>query len=115
MEGARLDGVYYCPHHPEIGPPEYRRACICRKPGPGMVEQARDELGLNLARSVIIGDHGSDAEVARHFPGMLAILVLTGHGAGQYEKVEKGELSMPDHVAPDLRSAVTWLLEQARG
>jgi len=113
MVGARLDGVYYCPHHPEIGPPEYRRACLCRKPGPGMVERARDDLDVNLARSVIIGDHGSDAEVARHFPGMLAIMVLTGHGAGQYEKVEKGELPMPDHVAADLQSAVVWLLGRA--
>ena len=111
--GVVLDAIYYCPHHAEIGPPEYRLACDCRKPGPGMVERARQDLGVNPARSVIIGDHGSDAGVARHFPGMLAIMVLTGHGSGQYEKVEKGELPMPDHVAADLGSAVAWLL--ARG
>jgi len=111
--GVVLDGIYYCPHHAEVGPPEYRLACDCRKPGPGMVERARRDLGVNPARSVIIGDHGSDAGVARHFPGMLAIMVLTGHGSGQYEKVEKGELPMPDHVAADLGSAVAWLL--ARG
>jgi phosphoglycolate phosphatase-like HAD superfamily hydrolase len=75
-----------------------------------MVEQARHDMGVDLARSVIIGDHGSDAGVARHFPGMRAIMVLTGHGAGQYEKIEKGELPMPDHVAADLGSAVAWLL-----
>jgi D-glycero-D-manno-heptose 1,7-bisphosphate phosphatase len=108
--GVVLDAIYYCPHHAEIGPPEYRLACDCRKPGPGMVERARQDLGVNPARSVIIGDHGSDAGVARHFPGMLAIMVLTGHGSGQYEKVEKGELPMPDHVAADLGSAVAWLL-----
>jgi heptosyltransferase-2 len=111
--GVVLDAIYYCPHHAEIGPPEYRLACDCRKPGPGMVERARQDLGVNPARSVIIGDHGSDAGVARHFPGMLAIMVLTGHGSEQYEKVEKGELPMPDHVAADLGSAVAWLL--ARG
>ncbi|HEX7549047.1 MAG TPA: HAD-IIIA family hydrolase, partial [Candidatus Methylomirabilis sp.] len=111
--GVVLDAIYYCPHHAEIGPPEYRLACDCRKPGPGMVERARQDLGVNPARSVIIGDHDSDAGVARHFPGMLAIMVLTGHGSGQYEKVEKGELPMPDHVAADLGSAVAWLL--ARG
>ena len=108
--GVVLDAIYYCPHHAEIGPPEYRLACDCRKPGPGMVERARQDLGVNPARSVIIGDHGSDAGVARHFPGMLAIMVLTGHGTGQYEKVEKGELPVPDHVAADLGSAVAWLL-----
>ncbi|MCX5736660.1 MAG: HAD family hydrolase [candidate division NC10 bacterium] len=111
--GVVLDAIYYCPHHAEIGPAEYRLACDCRKPGPGMVERARQDLGVNPARSVIIGDHGSDAGVARHFPGMLAIMVLTGHGSCQYEKVEKGELPMPDHVAADLGSAVAWLL--ARG
>jgi heptosyltransferase-2 len=111
--GVVLDAIYYCPHHAEIGPPEYRLACECRKPGPGMVERARQDLGVNPARSVIIGDHGSDTGVAGHFPGMLAIMVLTGHGSGQYEKVEKGELPMPDHVAADLGSAVAWLL--ARG
>jgi heptosyltransferase-2 len=108
--GVVLDAIYYCPHHAEIGPPEYRLACECRKPGPGMVERARQDLGVNPARSVIIGDHGSDTGVAGHFPGMLAIMVLTGHGSGQYEKVEKGELPMPDHVAADLGSAVAWLL-----
>ena len=111
--GVVLDAIYYCPHHAEIGPPEYRMACDCRKPGPGMVERARRDLGVNPARSVIVGDHGSDTGVARHFPGMLAIMVLTGHGSGQYEKAEKGELPMPDHVAADLGSAVAWLL--ARG
>jgi heptosyltransferase-2 len=113
--GVPVDGIYYCPHHPEVGPPEYRLACACRKPGPGMVEQARDDMGVDPARSVIIGDHGSDAGVARHFPGMRAIMVLTGHGAGQYEKVEKGELPMPDHVAADLGSAVAWLLGRVEG
>ena len=108
--GVVLDAIYYCPHHAEIGPPAYRLACDCRKPGPGMVERARQDLGVNPARSVIIGDHGSDMGVADHFPGMLAIMVLTGHGSGQYEKVEKGESPMPDHVAADLRSAVAWLL-----
>ncbi len=112
--GVPLDGIYYCPHHPEVGPPEYRRECGCRKPGPGMVEQAQRELGVDPTRSVIIGDHVSDAGVARNFPGMRSIMVLTGHGAGQYEKVGKGEVVMPDHVARDLRSAVTWLLAEER-
>jgi len=43
--GVLLDAIYYCPHHAEVGPPEYRLACDCRKPGPGMVERARQDLG----------------------------------------------------------------------
>jgi len=113
--GVPVDGIYYCPHHAEAGSLEYRKDCPSRKPGPGMVEQARRDFGVDVARSVIIGDHLSDAAVARHFPGMRGIMVLTGHGAGQYEKVQAGATPVPDHIAPDLRSAVDWLLRQSRG
>jgi D-glycero-D-manno-heptose 1,7-bisphosphate phosphatase len=111
--GVPVDGIYYCPHHAEAGSPEYRKDCPSRKPGPGMVERARRDFGLDVARSVIVGDHLSDAAVARHYPGMRGIMVLTGHGAGQYEKVQAGATPVPDHVAPDLRSAVEWLLRQS--
>jgi len=109
--GVALDAIYYCPHHPEAGSPEYRQACTSRKPGPGMIERARRDFALDLGRSVIIGDHSSDAEVARHFAGMRSIMVLTGHGSGQYEKVRTGEVPPPDHVAADLASAVAWFLQ----
>ena len=111
-QGVQFGAVYYCPHHPEHGPPEYRRACDCRKPGPGMVEQARRELAVDPSRSVIIGDHLTDAGVAGHFPGMRGILLLTGHGRGQLEKVQAGE-SRPDHIAADLAAAVHWVLAGA--
>lgn len=109
--GISLDGVYYCPHHPEAESPGYRQACTSRKPGPGMIERARQDFALDLAHSAIIGDHSSDAETARRFPGMRGILVLTGHGAGQFDKVKAGEVPPPDHVAADLASAVAWLLQ----
>jgi heptosyltransferase-2 len=112
--GAPVDAIYFCPHHPEAGPPEYRQACPCRKPGPGMVEQASRDFRLDLGRSAIIGDHLSDAGVAAHFPGMRGIMVLTGHGRGQYERIVAGEGARPDHVAADLGSAVEWLLEGSR-
>jgi heptosyltransferase-2 len=111
--GVTFDGVYYCPHHPEHGPAEYRVACECRKPGPGMVRRAVEEYGLDPARSVIVGDHSTDTLVARQFPGMRGVLVRTGHGAGQAEKIRAGELEPPDHVAADLSAAVRWLLAGA--
>jgi D-glycero-D-manno-heptose 1,7-bisphosphate phosphatase len=113
--GVPLDRIYYCPHHPEVGPPEYRRICECRKPGPGMAAQAQRELQLDLGRSVIFGDHATDAGVARHFPGMRSVLVLTGHGADQLAKIEAGEIPRPDHIAPDLRRGVDWLLAGGKG
>jgi D-glycero-D-manno-heptose 1,7-bisphosphate phosphatase len=110
--GVRLDGIYYCPHHPEHGPPEYRLDCGCRKPRPGMVERAVRELGLDPARSVVIGDHSSDAALARSFRGMRGVLLLTGHGAEQWQKIQAGTLPAPDQAAADLAAAVQWLLAQ---
>jgi len=49
--GVALDAIYYCPHHPEAGSPEYRQACTSRKPGPGMIERARRDFALDLGRS----------------------------------------------------------------
>ena len=108
--GVRLDGIYYCPHHPEHGPPEYRLECSCRKPRPGMVERAARELHLDPARSVVIGDHSSDTALARSFPGMRGVLLLTGHGTEQWQKIQAGTLPAPDQAAADLAAAVQWLL-----
>lgn len=54
-EKIRLDGVYYCPHAPNEG-------CACRKPEPGLLLQAAEDLGVDLGASVMIGDKASDAE-----------------------------------------------------
>src|SRR5262249_48541587 len=45
--GARVDGIYYCPHHPDLGGARYRRDCDCRKPRPGLLLRARDEMGID--------------------------------------------------------------------
>ena len=62
---GRIDAVYHCPHHPRDALPEYRKDCTDRKPAPGMLLRARDDLGLDLAGSVLIGDRPSDLEAAR--------------------------------------------------
>jgi heptosyltransferase-2 len=111
--GVPLHGIYYCPHHPEHGPPEYRRDCECRKPKAGMIHQAVRDLDLDPTRSVVIGDHVTDAALSQTFPGMLAILVRTGHGAEQWEKIQTGTLARPEHVAEDLQAAVEWFLARA--
>ncbi|KVK92414.1 D-glycero-beta-D-manno-heptose 1,7-bisphosphate 7-phosphatase [Burkholderia cepacia] len=63
--GALIDEVYFCPHHPDAGLGEYRVACECRKPLPGMLLRARDEFGVDMARSIMIGDNLTDVEAAR--------------------------------------------------
>jgi D-glycero-D-manno-heptose 1,7-bisphosphate phosphatase len=110
-EEAHLDGVYYCPHHPDIGVPPYRQKCRCRKPGTGMIEAATKELALDLSRSYMVGDRGVDIEFA-HQIGAKAILVLTGYGKGEWEYSGAQWKVKPDHVAPDLFEAVQWILLQ---
>jgi D-glycero-D-manno-heptose 1,7-bisphosphate phosphatase len=109
--GARLDGIYYCPHHPEVGAPAYRRACDCRKPKPGMLRRAEEEMGIDLARSYVVGDTVKDLGVARGV-GAAAVLVLTGYGRGELEHQSEGWTLKPDHVAEDLLDAVRWILER---
>jgi D-glycero-D-manno-heptose 1,7-bisphosphate phosphatase len=107
--GARLDGIYYCPHHPEVGAPAYRRVCDCRKPSPGMLLRARDEMGIDLPSSYMIGDSVRDIEAGRRVSAT-TILVLTGYGRGELEYQSHGWTVRPDHVADDLQEAVDWIL-----
>ena len=110
--GAMLDGVYYCPHHPQAGSQPYRGACECRKPEPGMLLQAARDLGLDLARSYMVGDRISDLEAGGR-AGATSILVLTGYGRAEFEYHAGRWLSAPAYVARDLLEAVEWILERA--
>lgn len=58
--GVEIERVYHCPFHPSAGIGEYRRESFDRKPNPGMLLKARSDLDLDLARSVLIGDHDTD-------------------------------------------------------
>ena len=64
-EGARLDAIYYCPHHPDLGAPPFRARCRCRKPLPGMIEAAAEEHAIDLPRSALFGDTDDDLAAAR--------------------------------------------------
>jgi D-glycero-D-manno-heptose 1,7-bisphosphate phosphatase len=104
-EGARLDAVYYCPHHPTVGEPPYRFDCDCRKPRPGLLLRAADELGLDLSRCWMVGDRYSDTELARN-AGARSALVLTGYGRGELEHQSHAWPRRPDLVAENLLEAV---------
>ncbi len=64
VEDAEVDAVYYCPHHPEYGIGTYRQDSHDRKPNPGMLLRAAKDWGLDLSRSVLVGDRGSDIRAA---------------------------------------------------
>lgn len=94
-EGASVDGIYVCPHHPRDG-------CRCRKPGPGLAEQVAAAMQVDLSRCFVVGDKDCDVELGRGV-GATTILVLTGYGRS--ERDEGGV--RPDYVANDLREAAT--------
>jgi D-glycero-D-manno-heptose 1,7-bisphosphate phosphatase len=110
-EGAHLDGIYYCPHHPDVGVPPYRQKCRCRKPGTGLLEEAVKELDLDTSASYVVGDRSMDIEFG-HRVGAKGILVLTGYGKGEWEYARDQWSAEPDYVAEDLFAAVQWILCQ---
>jgi D-glycero-D-manno-heptose 1,7-bisphosphate phosphatase len=103
--GARLDAIYYCAHHPSVGQPPYRLDCECRKPRPGLIRRAAQELDIDLAQSWMIGDRHSDIELARN-AGVSAAFVLSGYGRGEWEFQRDSWSTEPDLVAEDLLEAV---------
>ena len=77
-QGAPLDAVYHCPHHPEAGVGEYKRDCDCRKPAPGMILAAQRDLDIDLAQSLLVGDKASDIEAGRRAGVGACIRVRSG-------------------------------------
>jgi D-glycero-D-manno-heptose 1,7-bisphosphate phosphatase len=112
-DGAALDGIYYCPHHPREGAPPYRQDCQCRKPRPGMLLQAAEDLGIDLTRSYMVGDGLVDVGAARA-AGVLPVMVLTGYGRGHLEHRRSRWTVEPEHIAEDLSAAVDWILGRER-
>jgi histidinol-phosphate phosphatase family protein len=106
---VELDAVYFCPHRPGDG-------CDCRKPGPGLLVRAADDLALDLARSFMVGDKLIDAEAGRRAGGH-GLLLRTGYGRDEERRLLEPEgpaalapASTPDAVLEDLPAAVRWIL-----
>ena len=108
--GARVDGWYYCPHHPDATRPGYRQLCDCRKPLPGMLQRAANDLDLDFSRSFVVGDQWHDVQ-AGIAVGAQSILVRTGYGRAN-------EACPPSGVSPaacvdNLIEAVAWILRHS--
>ncbi len=107
-EGAYVDDILFCPHHPDRGYPEenpaYKISCDCRKPAVGMIRQAAERFHIDLDHSWIIGDSTVDIQTGRN-AGMKTVLVLTGVAGkdGRYD-------ASPDYTAVDLGEAVRFIL-----
>ena len=108
LSGARVDAMYFCPHHPDWDAGKKRSSpknCGCRKPEPGLLEKACRAHGILPSETVMIGDTTRDFEASRRF-GCFSIGVRTGHGG------QDGTCSTkPDCWQDDLASAVDWLMD----
>jgi heptosyltransferase II len=100
--GALLDAIYVCPHHPD-------ERCGCRKPETGMIDRAVRELGIDLSRSYLIGDHAKDMELAKRVGAKRVWVTTSEHGA--LAGTESGEAAAV--TASSLDEAVTWILADA--
>ena len=110
-QGAYLDAIYYCPHHPDKGypeeNPEYKVECSCRKPKPGMLIQASEDLNIDLEKSWMIGDSQSDIEAGKA-AGCKTIMVQSGRGWQE----NKPDGAKADYEFPSLKEAVEFILSK---
>ena len=97
-EGARIDGIYYCPHHPNDN-------CECRKPKPKMVMQAVNEHDIDLKQAFMVGDKPLDIQLGKNV-GCRTVLIPANTG-----ETEVGPGS-PDYTASDLLQAALWIINQ---
>ena len=106
-DGAYIDGVYYCPHHPHSGfsgeVKELKIDCDCRKPKIGMLKAAEKDFNLDLKKCVMIGDGKTDVLTGKN-AGIPTVLVKTGIK-------EETDVS-PDYIANDLLQAVDFFIKE---
>jgi D-glycero-D-manno-heptose 1,7-bisphosphate phosphatase len=109
-EGASLDAIYYCPHHPTEGIGALRIACECRKPKTGMIDRAVAELGLDPMLSIVVGDQLSDMELASAV-GARGILL---DSAGKFSNRTHESFSIAGNLDEAARSIITNFSKGAR-
>jgi histidinol-phosphate phosphatase family protein len=98
-DGARVDAIYYCPHHPDDG-------CDCRKPGTALYRRAAQEVDVDFHQSYVVGDMPMDVEAGRNL-GCTTVLVATEPKQG------KDILGSPDYTAGTLLDAAQWITRHA--
>jgi D-glycero-D-manno-heptose 1,7-bisphosphate phosphatase len=108
--GARVDAYYYCPHHPRGSVAAFARVCDCRKPARGMIDRAVADLGIDAARSFVVGDKWIDVQLAQAV-GARALLVRTGGGAAEERRPPEGVSA--DAVVDNLAAAASWILRES--
>ncbi|MGC8654509.1 MAG: D-glycero-alpha-D-manno-heptose-1,7-bisphosphate 7-phosphatase [Candidatus Kryptoniota bacterium] len=102
QNGAKVDAMYYCPHHPDY---TSHIICSCRKPDIGMLLRAEADFGINLKKSFVVGDKWSDVKCGAN-AGAFTSLVLTGYGQVEHQRCVEDAIKI-DYLARNLYDAVT--------
>jgi D-glycero-D-manno-heptose 1,7-bisphosphate phosphatase len=106
VQGASIDSFYYCPHHAQGVIAQYRLECECRKPKPGMLLRAAGELGIDLRRSLMVGDKISDIAAGKS-AGTRSVLI----DAGVHATLLNDEVGA-DWIGSNLLEAAQWIVSQ---
>lgn len=101
---AKIDKIYYCPHHKNGIVEKYKIDCDCRKPKPGMLLKAQKDFKISLEKSYLIGDRYKDIQFA-FSNNIKSILVKTGYGLGEFFYQSKNWPKDPDYVCNNLLEA----------
>ena len=111
-EGVVVDAYYYCPHDPAGTVEGYCHVCECRKPAAGLVHKAAQDLGLDVARSFVVGDKWKDVELARNV-GARGILVRTGYGRSMEAMGSPAGVGVAA-IVDTLLEASEWILKETK-
>lgn len=113
--GGIVDGIYFCPHHPERKPggvPEFQIACECRKPGTLLLRRAIADFDIDVSRSALIGDSLRDINAGQAM-GLRTYGVRTGYACGDIERYAGEAPPVPDRMFSDVREAVEFYLSHS--
>lgn len=113
QEGAYLDGIYHCPHHPTAGTTRYTMTCDCRKPSIGLIQRAVRDLSLDVKQSYVVGDKWSDVELG-HRAGAFSVLVLSGYAPDDPGNIRPAGVRDAAFTARDISEAAAWIIRHSR-
>jgi D-glycero-D-manno-heptose 1,7-bisphosphate phosphatase len=113
-KNAFLDRIYYCPYHPEGVVPKYRKESDCRKPNPGMLLKAADEMNIDLSKSWCVGNSNGDIEAGRRAGCKTILIDLPPSRQKQVSPMELLARATPDHKAVNIKEAVNIIKKHIR-
>jgi D-glycero-D-manno-heptose 1,7-bisphosphate phosphatase len=110
--GGSIDRYYFCPHFTTAKIARYQQACSCRKPAPGMIEQACREMDLDPARSVMVGDRWTDVACGQT-AGTRTVLIRSAQGLPEEALGAPPDGVRADAILNNLMEAVGWILRSS--